>query len=230
MQAILNHVDHLTDDIYMFWFELEKPLDYIAGQFVQITLEHEEQDGRGSRRWFTISSSPTEELLAVTVRLQNNRQSSFKQALKNLQPGDALDISDPMGDFVLPIDKDIPLTFIAGGIGITPMRSMVKYLLDKNESRDITIHYLVPTTENAVFSEIFKKYHAELHISTTEYAESKNALNYSEITSTAASEQNRLFYVSGPEKMVEVIVAQLGKHGIASHQIVTDYFHGYTTL
>src|SRR6185369_15796787 len=102
-----------------FWFRPERPVDYIAGQFTEIYLPHSGADSRGERRWFTLSSSPTDALVSITTQFIPTEGSTFKKELFGLRPGAALKLADPMGDFVLPKDPSIPLLFIAGGLGIT---------------------------------------------------------------------------------------------------------------
>src|ERR1035437_6534264 len=109
MKAVLTRRHHESDNIISFWFEPEKPMNYLAGQFIEINLPHPSSDDRGVKRWFTLSSSPSDApLVSITTKF-NDKSSSFKAALKNLKPGDMVDMSEPMGDFVLPKDPSIPL-------------------------------------------------------------------------------------------------------------------------
>ncbi len=60
------HFDHTTkeaENISTFYFKPEKPVDYTSGQFTRLNLPHDNPDDRGAKRWFTLSSSPTEPLL-----------------------------------------------------------------------------------------------------------------------------------------------------------------------
>ena len=132
----LHHIEQITADVYTFWFTPNKPLDYTAGQFTELTLPHEAADSRGIKRWFTLSSSPTEQLLGITTKLAE-QPSSFMKSLFSLQPGDVVNFSAAMGDFVLPINKTIPLLFVVGGIGVTPLRSMMQWLKDSNQKSQI---------------------------------------------------------------------------------------------
>jgi len=85
-----------------FYFRPEQPLSYTAGQFTELTIPHKRPDERGLKRWFTLSSSPTSELLSITTKFNNDKSSSFKKALFGLKPGAELTMAEPMGDFVLP--------------------------------------------------------------------------------------------------------------------------------
>src|SRR5450756_2841841 len=82
-------------------------------------------DDRGSDRWFTIASAPYEKHVMLTTRFAAKESSTFKQTLKALKPGDTVEISDLDGDFTVD-DPQQHYVFIAGGIGITPFRAILK--------------------------------------------------------------------------------------------------------
>lgn len=221
MEVTLDYVEDLTEDIGMFWFKPDKPVRYVAGQFTELRLPHENMDDRGDKRWFTISSSPTEPLLAITTRNSHDAASSFKKQLFNLEPGSKLQLAEPMGDFVLPKDKSIPLFFIAGGIGITPMRSMIKWLADTGEKRDIKLLYAVHGHNEAIFKELFENYDAEVEITT-------ERLTVEQVLKFIGDASKKLIYISGPEPMTESLFKDLRKSGVDQKQLVTDYFPGYS--
>ncbi|MDO8504901.1 MAG: FAD-dependent oxidoreductase, partial [Candidatus Liptonbacteria bacterium] len=120
-----------ANDTYDFVFSPDQKPKFKAGQYLEWTLGHEKPDNRGNRRYFTICSSPTEDEIRLGVKFYPE-PSSFKTAMMNMQVGDTLVVSQLAGDFVLPKNRNEKLVFISGGIGVTPMRSMVRYLLDKN--------------------------------------------------------------------------------------------------
>jgi ferredoxin-NADP reductase len=91
----------LTDGIYAYYFDRRSiAFDFQAGQYMQLTLSHTDVDDRGSSRFFTIASSPSEkDFLMITSR---RGRSSFKKALFSLQAGDVVQVFGPIGAFVLP--------------------------------------------------------------------------------------------------------------------------------
>lgn len=196
---------------------------YVAGQFVELTLPHKNPDKRGTQRWFTLSSSPTESGLAITTK-QANPSSSFKKVLWGLKPGDKVEISSPMGDFVLPKDKSTPLVFVAGGIGITPFHSMIKWLSDNNELRLIQLLYAVNNENELAFLPLFKSYDLELETIVDQ------KITAQKVTSLVSSVENKLIYISGPEPMVESLVNQFKELGLRNEQIIGDYFPNYESL
>lgn len=113
-----------------FFFERPKGFSYLAGQYIYITLPKLlYPDERGDTRHFTLSSSPTEDKFAITTRMRET--SGFKKTLDKMKNGEEVSISGPNGTFVLNNEKtEIPQIMIAGGIGVTPYRSIIKYVSD----------------------------------------------------------------------------------------------------
>lgn len=231
MNVVFDYTEEVAEHIKTFWFKPDKPVDYTAGQFTEIYLPHDNPDNRGIRRWFTLSSSPTEPMVSITTKFSTQQSSTFKQTLAALQPGTPLKLAQPMGDFVLPKDASRPLVFVAGGIGVTPMRSMVKYLLDKGEKRDIHLIYAVTKREELAFQLLFRDYGVALTTVIKDppagYNGEAGALSAERILSIAKPADNALFYLSGPEPMVEAFAKGLQNAGTNKHHIVGDYFPGY---
>jgi len=221
MYATLEYIETITPTIRTFWFRPEQPVRYVAGQFTELYLPHDNADDRGIRRWFTLSSSPTEELLGITTRLSAEKHSSFKQQLVALAPGSRLHLADPMGDFVLPKDPNIPIIFVAAGLGITPVRSMIKWLHDRGEQRNVKLLFATPPDEIA-FSKLFDTYKLDFRPITKD---SRQHLTAESIHLLAGNDA--LIYISGPEELVEILYKQLKRLGIDPSRLVADYFPGY---
>jgi ferredoxin-NADP reductase len=233
VNALFVRREPIATNIYTFWFAPENRARYEAGQFTELYLPHDDPDERGIRRWFTLSSSPSEDLLAITVKF-NAAGSSFKKQLLNLQPGTPVKLADAMGDFVLPKDASIPLVFIASGIGVTPMRSMVRWLSDKQEHRDLQLLYAASDTDELAFLPLLRAYDMPLTTIIKRPAASYNGLtgelSAERILQLADHNDRTLFYLSGPEIVVEMLTKDLMTLGIHPHHIITDYFHGYKQI
>ena len=233
MLVTLDHTEPVADHIISFYFKPARPIRYTAGHFIELTLPIDKPDARGRKHWFTLSTSPSEELAAITTKFPTGdaQVSTFKQTLKSLKPGDQVMMSDPMGDFVLPKDKTIPLVLIAGGIGATPFRSIIKYLHDNQEHRTIQLLYAANTLEEVAFRELFTAYGLPVTIilSTPPAGWDGQAgrLTPKKILELAPDVDKKLYFVSGPEPMVEGLVKGLQGAGVEKRRIVGDYFPNY---
>jgi len=209
---------------YDFVFGMGKKLNFLAGQYMEWTLGHNHPDARGVRRYFTIAASPTEGNLRIGVKFSPNG-SSFKKTLSNLNPGDQIVASQLSGEFTLPKDAAKKLVFIAGGIGITPFRSMVKYLIDTKQKRDIVLLYSVKLEEEIVYQDIFEKA-KEVGVQTVYVVTDKmGLLDEKMIKGKAPDYKNRIFYISGPHSMVDAFEKTLKNMGVSNIKI--DFFPGY---
>jgi ferredoxin-NADP reductase len=148
----LSHPE--IEGVESFVFEADQPLSWEPGQYMHYVLPHPNEDDKGTERWFTISTAPFEKDIRITTRFDGEQVSSFKQALHNLKPGDGVEADGPEGDFVIN-DTNSPHVFIAGGIGITPFRSMLAQLAHDNQPINVTLLY-ANRDNNFVFGEELK--------------------------------------------------------------------------
>lgn len=229
--ATFDHITKESPNIWTFYFVPKKPISYVAGQYVEMLLAHKNADERGDRRWFTLSSSPTDDLISITTKFATKNGSSFKRSLQKLKPGDTVKVSEAMGDFVLPKDTSVPLIFVAGGIGITPFHSMFSWLADNHKNRNIHLLYAVQTEDELVFQETFQRVniHARIIVSqpSDEWGGLRGHLTAQDILGLEPLDDKSLIYLSGPEQMVENLEAELKKSGVPKTQIVGDFFPGY---
>jgi ferredoxin-NADP reductase len=233
MKVTFNHSKDEAGNIRTFFFKPERPVHYTAGQFAEWTLKHSGPDDRGIKRWFTISSSPTDAMVSITTKYAgDDKSSSFKKALFKLEPGDEMKMSDAMGDFVLPKLIQTPLVFVAGGIGVTPFHSILAYLADTNEERPIKMLYGVSNEDEIIFQDTFEKagQHVTLVVSdaSAAWGGERGRLSAELILGLEKPSEDTLIYVSGPEPMVEALQKDLFKAGLKKHQFVGDFFPNYS--
>lgn len=225
MKLTLKDKRHESPDAVSFIFQPEKPLTWQAGQFAVYRLPHSDMDDRKDERYFTISSAPSEGgNLMLTTRFAE-RSSSFKKNLQNFEPGSSIDITGPDGDFTV-ADPTEELVFIAGGIGITPYRS----ILTDMDRRKLPIHATLlyaNRDDNFIFKdelEALARRHPEFKI---KYFVSPQRIDEVAIRDAVPDMSKPVFYVSGPEPMVEAFEKMLSAMSIPAHHIKTDFFPGY---
>jgi len=218
----LKNKQKLSPNVTGFEFTSTNKLPYLPGQYLETTLPQSKTDGRGNRRTFTIASSPTEDTLQLGIKFYEPG-STFKKALSKLTVGQKIVVGNVGGEFILPKDKSVPLVFIAGGIGITPFRSMVKYLIDTNQKRSIELLYFVNSKADAVYKDVFEE---AKRVGVTTHIETK-AIDENSLKKYMATSTRQLFYISGPPAMVRSYKKSLKKIGVRNRAIKTDCFTGY---
>jgi len=220
-----------------FLFTPPKKLAFSPGQYLEWTVPHKNADSRGNRRYFTIASSPTEDTLRLGIKFYP-KGSSFKKALLTLDSKTPVVGTGVSGDFTLPTDPNQKFVFIAGGIGITPFRSMIKYLIDTNQSRPIVLLYSNKTADEIVYTDVFNQAQSALGIKTV-YALTDTAnvpanwrgsvgrIDAEMIAREVPDFKERTFYLSGPHAMVTGYEETLKGMGVAATHIKTDFFPGF---
>lgn len=223
-------------DTIDFIFNPKQKFAFVPGQYMEWTLAHKSPDSRGNRRYFTIASSPTEEDLRLGIKFYANG-SSYKKALLTMSDKTPIVGAQVRGDFTLPKDSKQKLAFIAGGIGITPFRSMIKYLTDMKQERSIILLYANKSADEIVYHDILNQ--AQLVGVRTIYTltdTSKIPQNWDGsvgriddkmIVQEIPDFMDRIFYLSGPRSMVTAYEKVLTQIGVSNRHIKTDFFPGF---
>ena len=192
-------------------------IKWIAGQSQGYVLEHLGSSEDVNQRWFTIASAPSEGEIHISTRVT---QSTFKQALNTMKPGDEIQAYGLEGDFTWEGDNYVVL--VAGGIGITPYRSILVERNAAGKPLNCTLLYFnrdeqVPfRAELEALAENHPEMRFEIVIGEMITAES--------VLAHAPEAKERLTYISGPEPMVEAVGEALRNKGV---EVKQDWFPGY---
>lgn len=214
---------HLADNIWAFRFKPTTPISWVAGQFIRVEVPHDNPDTEGTKRWFTVSSAPYEDIVQITTRVTD---STFKQALAALPIGERLPLLEkPNGDFVWE-DSSRPLVFVAGGIGVTPFRSILKQRAHDNMPLGVTLVY-GNRDEAIVFKDEFDAYAAANPQFKVKYVIGQ-PLTADKLAEIVPQLNELLVYISGPEPMIEALGDQLKANGLPHAQLKQDFFPNYT--
>ena len=223
MILTLYEKEHLVDNAWAFRFRPSEPLTWTAGQYVRVELPHDNPDEEGARRWFTNSAAPYEGILQITTRVTDT---TFKQALFQLEIGSTnlRLIEAPEGDFVWQ-DANMPVVFVAGGIGVTPFRSIIKQRIHDGQALNLSLVYGSRSPEVPFKDELSEWMSADPTLKV--HYVSGSPLTAEALIAELSTLNSSLVYVSGPEPMVEALGDDLKKHGLPEAQLKQDFFPNY---
>lgn len=228
----LERIEEAAADTYDFIFSSPRKLAFEAGQYLEWTLGLDHPDNRGNRRYFTLASAPTEEDVRLGVKFYP-AASAFKRALSEMEPGDTIYASQLSGDFTLPAKPDAKLAFLAGGIGITPFRSMLQHLLDQGEKRPIVVLYATETHDDIAYRDVLDAARRKLGIRTVHAVERgakrgeyPGLIDERLVREAIPDFRERIFYISGPQPMVKSLRQMLRGLGLHRSRIKVDFFPG----
>jgi ferredoxin-NADP reductase len=228
----------VADRTVGFSFDLEgQAFPFKAGQYVQVTQGVQRyQDEKGNSRSFSIASSPDDPMLLIATRLTG---SAFKRSLAEVALGTRVDLQGPMGSFVLPQDATRPLVLLAGGIGITPFRSMIKTATERKLPHRLTLIYSNRTPKDAPFLEELGTWQTAnenfrlvatmtaLGSSNTTWLGRRGYVDGHMIREVLGNPDPFVFYVAGPERMVAGVTQVLVGAGVSEDNVRTEEFPGY---
>ncbi len=220
---VLKKINILSADTAELVFASPQRLRFQSGQYMEMMLPHENSDTRGIRRYLTLSSSPTEDDIMIGVRFCDNG-STYKKTLLSMEIGDTITAAHLIGDFVLPPDPKQKLVFVAHNIGITPFRSMIKFMMDKGEKRDIILIYSNKTEGDIAYKNILDEAQLKIGLRTV-YVYSE--IDKKTIEQNIPDYRERLFYVAGPLSSVIAQDKILKGMGINDSRIKKSFFPGF---
>jgi ferredoxin-NADP reductase len=209
---------------------IDNPASFKAGQFLRIRLNND----KNLERYLSISNSPTEEgYIEFTKKIT---ASDFSVVFSTLKPGDILSLEYPYGAFTL--DRaGSKVAFISGGIGITPIRSMCKFAVDKKLDLDMVLLYSNNSVQDIAFLDDFKLMQEAypglrvIHVlceAQMEFSCVVGRINADIIKKEIKDYIERSFFLCGPPSMVEAMKSLLAKDlAISPDKIITENFQGY---
>lgn len=236
LSLILKQRNQLAPTIFEFVFSHPNKFPFTPGQYLEWTLPHKNSDSRGVRRYFTIASSPNEPEIKLGVKIIPDKSSSFKKALLNLKTGDRMTADQLTGDFSLNPNSNNKLIFVAGGIGITPFRSIIKNIVEMGIKKDVVLFYSAADPKEFVYKDIFKQaenfgvktvFVLGVKEPVKSWTGETGFITESMIKKYVPDFINRKIYLSGPVAMVNNYRNLFTSLGVKNSSIVTDYFPGF---
>ena len=220
-------------------FHFEKPagFEFKPGQYVDVTLlDPPPMDAEGAIRTFSIASAPCENELMVATRM---RDTSFKRVFATLPLGTQFKMEGPSGSFTLHKNTAKPAVLLAGGIGITPFRSMVRQAASEKLSQKLYLFYSNRRPEDAAFLDemqilsqtalnfVFVPSMSEMGKSSRHWAGEQGLIDRAMLLKYCPALNGPIFYVAGPPAMVSAMQQMLAQAGVNEDDVRTEEFGGY---
>jgi ferredoxin-NADP reductase len=236
MRARIKEKREVAKGTLLVTFDLlGEEIDFTAGQYFFVTLpDVGYQDEKGLRRHITVVTSPNEKgVLGFATRM---RDTAFKRSLAELPVGEEVEVEPPKGSFALPEDASRPLVFVAGGIGITVFRSMLRYIREEGLPYRVTLLFSNRDRESAAFLDELQELENEnpdLRLVLTMTQDSgwegeSRKIDAQFFRDYLGDDLNgHTFLVAGPAAMVEGMQQALAEAGMDEENVVAERYSGY---
>ena len=215
-------------------FAVDDYPDYRPGAYFWVELpDRGHVDEKGLRRHISLASSPTERgVVGLATRL---RDTAFKRTLAELDVGDEVQVEEPKGSFLLPEDTDEEYVFVAGGIGITVFRSMLRYIADEGLPYSVTLVYSNRDRESAAFLDELEEIErradrVRVVLTMTDepgWEGETRHLDADVLGELVGGLDGKTFLVAGPPQMAEAVAGSLTGAGLPEDRVLADKFSGY---
>ncbi|MDP2923665.1 MAG: FAD-binding oxidoreductase [Candidatus Omnitrophota bacterium] len=222
-----------TSTTKSFRFTGQERIDFIPGQFLQFIFDEDNKNNRELNKYLSFSSSPTNDYIEVTKRLS---ASQFSQRLNSLKPNDMVTVKAPMGTCVFD-QNDKKIGFVIGGIGITPVISIVEYIIDKEVKTDIVLFYSNKSEEDIAFKKELDTWQSiskniKLVYTITDCQPKDDKCVFGKITNELIANKEydmtqRKIFIFGPPKMVNTMKNLCIEIGCKKENLRTESFIGY---
>lgn len=225
----------IAKDTMEFYWEKPADFEFIAGQNGDFTLYNPpETDEKGDLRTFSFVSAPYEKNLITATRMRN---SAFKRVLRNLPIKTEIKMAAPHGDFKLHKTATVSAVFLIGGIGITPIRSIMADATFNDLPQKITLIYSNRTPADTAYTNDFEKYAKTnpnftfIPVFTDNSLEGwegeRGHINADMIKKYVPDIETPIYYLAGPPEMVKAMRKLLMEIGANEDNIRSEEFDGY---
>ncbi len=234
VQATVSETREVAKGTLLVLFAAADYPAYTPGHYFWVELpDRGHSDDRGLRRHISIVTSPTEPgIVGLATRL---RDTAFKRTLSELEVGDEVQVEEPKGSFLLPEDTNVRYAFVAGGIGITVFRSMLRYIADKGLPYDVTLVYSNRDRESTPFLDEIRELEGRIEglrvvftMTDDEGWDGESRLiDAAMLRDHLGDLDGYTFLVAGPPGMAKAVEATLQEAGVPEGRLLTDSFSGY---
>jgi ferredoxin-NADP reductase len=234
MKATVAETREVAKGTLLVLFAVEDYPDYRPGAYFWVELpDRGYDDEKGLRRHISLVTSPTETgVVGLATRL---RDTAFKRTLAELQVGDEVEVEEPKGSFLLPEDTSAEYVFVAGGIGITVFRSMLRYIADETLPYRVTLVFSNRDSASAAFLDELEELERRIEglklvLTMTDedgWEGESRRIDAAMLRDHVGELGNKRFFVAGPPAMTEAVVDELHQAGVPEDSVVAGKFSGY---
>ncbi|MHB1242504.1 MAG: FAD-dependent oxidoreductase [Gaiellaceae bacterium] len=234
MKATVAEKREVAKGTLLALFEVDGYPDFRPGAYFWVELpDRGHQDEKGLRRHISLVTSPTERpLVGLATRL---RDSAFKRTLAELEVGDEVEVEEPKGSFLLPEDTSADYVFVAGGIGITVFRCMLRCIADERLSYRVALVYSNRDRESAAFLDELEELERRIYglrvvLTMTDdpsWEGESRRIDAALLRDHVGELEDKQFLVAGPPEMAGAVVEALHAAGVPDDRVLADKFSGY---
>lgn len=233
IRAIFKERIARTPTTQSFRFTPSEKITFIPGQFLQVVFDPQDANNKELNKYLSFSSSPAREYIEVTKRLSS---SPFSQKLRDLRTGDELILKAPMGNCAFK-DEYKRIGFLIGGIGITPVISILEYIIDKKLDTDAALFYSNRTPDDIAFKKELDYWQGvnkniKVIFTVTDCRPKDSSCIFGRINADLLKDERwklkeRILFIFGPPKMVEAMKGLCLGLGCRQEDLRTESFIGY---
>lgn len=222
-----------TPSIESFRFKTKEKVDFLPGQFLKVIFDADEIQNKQLNKYLSFSSSPTKEYIEVTKRLSN---SAFSAHLRELKIEESILMQGPMGNCIYK-EEYRKIGFLIGGIGITPVISILEYMIEKKLDTDIVLVYSNRNNAEIAFRPEIDKWAKEnkkmrVFYTVTDCESDDGVCMHGHINGDILKEKiqdlpQRRFFLYGPPGMVNAMKDLCIEYGCDKNKVMAENFVGY---
>jgi ferredoxin-NADP reductase len=234
VRAAVAETREVAEGTLFVRFAVDGYPDFRPGAYFWVELpDRGHADDKGLRRHISIATSPTERgIVGLATRL---RDTAFKRTLAELEVGDEVQVEEPKGSFLLPEDTSREYVFVAGGIGISVFRSMLRYIADTGAPYRVTLVYSNRDPASTAFRDELRDLEERLDglrvvlVMTDDPAweGETRQLDADVLSELVDGLDGKTFLVAGPPGMAEALEGALRGAGVPEEHLLVDSFSGY---
>lgn len=233
----LTNRKEIAEGTTAFFFGKPAGFEYSGGQSVDFTLiDPPQTDAEGATRTFSLAAAPHEPHLMVATRM---RDTAFKRVFKTMPLGTEVRMEGPFGSMTLHRKVAHPAVLLAGGIGITPFRSMIHQAIEANTGHRLFLFYSNRRPEDAAFlaelQELSNQHPkftliatmTDLEKSRISWDGERGFVNKAMLVKFVGGLAGPIYYIAGPPGLVTGMRTMLSEAGVDEDDIRSEDFSGY---